>query len=190
MEGEAKAKEILKQCCEKMDAALQRLQEEFSRLRAGRASVGLVDHILIPAYEDKLPLKQLASITTPDAVTIQITPYDKTIIKSIEKGIADSQIGLTPINDGSVIRINIPPMTEERRKDVIKVAGKIAEEGRVALRNNRRDAKEAFQKLEKSKEIGEDEYHFLLDELEKELEKRMEKLEELYRKKETEIMNG
>ncbi len=190
MDRTEKALEILADSSERMDSTVERTKVELARIRAGRASVGLVDHILIPAYEDKMPLRQLASVTTPDATTVMITPYDKSLIKNIEKGIADSQLGLSPINDGNVIRINIPPMTEERRREVLKVASKIVEDERVALRNIRRDARDALQRLERDKEIGEDEYHYLLDQLEKELEKRMQKLNELFAKKESEIISG
>jgi len=190
MEQVEKANLILAEAEEKMDVSLARIEEELAKIRAGRASVALVDHIIIEAYDDKMPLRQLANITTPDANTIKITPYDKNIIKNIEKGIASSELGLNPINDGNVIRINIPPLTEERRREVLKVASKVAEDGRVALRNIRREAKDALRKLESGKEIGKDEYHFLLDELEKLLQKRMEKVDELYKKKDEEILLG
>jgi len=183
-----KAKAILNEAVEKMDKAILKISEELARIRAGRASVGLVDHIQIEVYEDKIPLRQIANITTPDGTTIQITPYDKSTLKQIERGIAESQIGLTPVNDGNVIRITVPPLTEERRREVLKIAAKCAEDGRVALRNVRRDAKESLKKLVTAKEIGEDEYHFLLEELEKELDKKMEKVDELLKKKEDEIM--
>jgi len=185
-----KGHEILKETGEKMAASVRRFAEELSHLRAGRASVALVDHVIVEAYEDRMPLRNIANITTPDATTILILPYDKSVLKSIEKALSSQEMGLNPVSDGNVVRINIPPLTEERRKEVLKVANKVAEDGRVALRNLRREAIEALRKLQRGKELGEDEYHYFAEEIDKVLEKRVEELEEMRAKKEREILEG
>lgn len=185
-----KGKEVLDRMREQMEASLRHFRESLTHLRAGRASVGLVDHILIEAYDDRMPLRQIANITTPDATTILITPYDRGTIKSIEKGLSASDLGLSPLSDGHVIRINIPALTEERRKEILKVAAKAGEEGRVALRNLRREGKEELKKLQEAKEFGEDEYHYFVDELDKILEEYTEKANQILAEKEHEIMQG
>ena len=185
-----KGKEVIERSSKEMEASLARFRENLSHLRAGRASVGLVNHIPIDAYEDRMPLRQIANITTPDAATILITPYDRGTVKSIEKGIAAADIGLTPISDGHVLRINIPPLTEDRRKEILKVASKVGEEGRVMLRNLRRDAKDELKKLESAKELGEDEYHYFVDELDKVLNDYMGRVDKLLAEKEHEILEG
>ncbi len=152
--------------------------------------MGLVDHVIVEVYEDRMPLRNIANITTPDATTILIMPYDKNTAKSIEKCLSSQELGLNPLSDGTVIRINIPPLTEDRRKEILKVASKVAEEGRVALRNVRRDANEALRKLEKSKELGKDEYHYFADEVDKILERVVAELDGVLKKKEKDIMEG
>ena len=185
-----KGKQAIDRIREQMEVSVKRFRENLTHIRAGRASVGLVDHILIEAYDDRMPLRQIANITTPDATTILITPYDRGTIKSIEKGLSASELGLSPLSDGNVIRISIPPLTEERRKEIMKVAAKAGEEGRVALRNLRRDCKEELKQLENAKELGEDEYHHFVGELDKVLERCAEKVDEILAQKEREIMEG
>ena len=130
--------EIYKTAQEKMHKAVEAVDHEFSSLRTGRASIALVDGVQVDAYGSSMPLKQMAQIATPDARSIVITPFDKGQMHAIEKAILAANIGLTPNNDGKVIRLTIPPLTEERRKDLVKLAKKMAEEGRVAVRNVRR----------------------------------------------------
>lgn len=185
-----KGQEVLKDAKERMKVSLGKVAEELSHIRAGRASVGLVDHILVEAYGSRMPLRNIANITTPDATTILIAPYDKTVIKHMEKALSTQEAGLNPNSDGSVIRINIPPLTEERRKEIIKVVSKVAEEGRVALRNIRRDCIDSLKKLEKNKALGEDEFHHFADEVTKALDSAVEELDSAFKKKETEILEG
>jgi len=185
-----KGQEVLKDAKERMKVSLGKVAEELSHIRAGRASVGLVDHIPVEAYDSRMPLRNIANITTPDATTILIAPYDKTALKNIEKALSSQEVGLNPNSDGSVIRINIPPLTEERRKEIIKVASKVAEDGRVALRNIRRDAIDALKKLEKNKDLGEDEFHHFADEVTSVLDEMVEELDKAFKKKEAEILEG
>ncbi|MCA1743018.1 MAG: ribosome recycling factor, partial [Desulfovibrionales bacterium] len=131
---------VLKDCQNKMNKAIQNLEKEFSRLRTGRASTGLLEDVLVDYYGTMTPLNQLASISIPDSRTISIQPWDRNAFSSVEKAIMKSDLGLNPVNDGKVIRINIPPLTEERRKDLVKLAKKYSEDTKVAIRNIRRDA--------------------------------------------------
>jgi len=183
-----KGQEILNDAKERMSVTVRRFTEELSHIRAGRASVGLVDHVTVEVYEDRMPLRNLANITTPDATTILIVPYDKGTVKNIEKALSSQELGLNPSSDGNVVRINIPALTEDRRRDVLKVVQKVAEEGRVALRNIRRDANDSLKKLEKAKDLGKDEYHYFVDEVGKVLDEKVSELEELLSSKEKEIM--
>ena len=148
--------EIVKTAQEKMHKAVEAVDHEFNTLRTGRASVALVDGIHVSAYGSDMPLKQLASVSTPDARTIVVLPFDKNQIGPIEKAILAANIGINPTNDGKLIRLVVPQLTEERRKELVKIAKKMAEDGRVAVRNIRRHANEEIKKIEKSHEISED----------------------------------
>ena len=180
--------EITTEADHRMDGSLRAVEREFGHLRAGRASSSLVDYIKAEAYGEEMPLNQLATISTPDATTIQITPYDKGNLGPIDKAIRLSELGLTPANDGTNIRISMPPLTEDRRKDLIKLVHKHGEEGRVAIRNVRRDANDHIKKLEKDKEISQDEMHHALEQVDKLVERHMAELEELIKSKEQEIL--
>ena len=149
-------KEIHKQTQEKMKKAIETLDRELKSLRTGRASISLVENLVVPAYGTDTPLKGLATIATPDARTLTIQPWDRNLLGAIEKAILAANLGLTPNNDGRVIRINVPLLTEERRKELVKVAHKMAEEARVAVRNLRRHAIEEIRATEKRHEISED----------------------------------
>lgn len=149
--------EILLNAEEKMTKAVAALHRDFGKLRTGRASTALVDSIKADYYGTSTPICQMASVTVPDSRTITIQPWDKSGFSAVEKAILKSDLGLTPTNDGKVIRIVIPPLTEDRRKELVKVGRKYAEESRVAVRNVRREANEALKKLEKDKTITEDE---------------------------------
>jgi ribosome recycling factor len=142
----------------RMEGALASLKAEFQGLRTGRASAALLDTIEVDAYGSTVPLNQVGSVSVPEPRMLMITAWDKGVIVSIEKAIRNSQLGLNPIVDGQNIRLPIPPLNEERRKELVKLAGKYAENARVAIRNVRRDGNEELKKLEKDKKIGEDEH--------------------------------
>lgn len=141
----------------KMEAALEALKKEFSGLRTGRANPGMLDPVLVDSYGSKMPLNQVANISAPDARLLAVTVWDRGMVSAVEKAIHDSGLGLTPQTEGQTIRLPIPVMTEERRKEMTKVSAKYTEASRVAVRNIRRDAMEAVKKMEKDKVISEDE---------------------------------
>lgn len=170
-----------------MKKAIEATQRSFNTIRTGRANASLLDRVMVDYYGAETPLKQLASINTPDATTITIQPYDRSSISMVEKAINMSDLGLTPSNDGSVIRLNIPPLTTERRKELVKLAGKYAEEQKVSIRNIRRDAIDAVRKQEKNKEISEDEGRNLQDEIQKMTDKYIAKIDEILAQKEKDI---
>lgn len=170
-----------------MQKAVESTQRSFNTIRTGRANTSLLDRILVDYYGSETPLKSLANISTPDATTITIQPYDKSSMSAIEKAISLSDIGLTPNNDGTVIRLNIPPLTSDRRQELVKLAGKYAEEGKVYVRNVRRDAVESTRKQEKSHDISEDESRDIQDKIQKLTNKYTSKIEELLAHKEEDI---
>ena len=141
----------------RMQKAVEATQHNFNSVRTGRANASLLDRITVEYYGAETHLKALANISSPDATTLMIQPFDRSSMRAIEKAISESDIGLTPNNDGSSIRLNIPPLTTDRRKELVKMVSKLAEEGKVAVRNVRRDAIDSLRKLEKAKEISEDE---------------------------------
>ena len=171
----------------KMESSIEATQRAFNTIRTGRANSSLLDKIEVEYYGSPTPLKSLANISTPDASTIQIQPYDKSSLNSIEKAISMSDVGLTPNNDGSVVRLNVPPLTSERRQEFVKLASKYAEEGKVAIRNIRRDGVDSIRKLEKAKEISEDESKDEQDKLQKLTDKYTAKIEKLLAEKEKDI---
>lgn len=173
---------------EQMEKALSDLQKSFASIRTGRASLNLVDRLPVEAYGATMPLIQVASLSTPDARTIVIQPFDQNLIKAIEKAILASDVGITPSNDGRVIRLTIPQLTEERRKELVKLARKYAEEHRVAVRQVRHHYNDSLKKLEKEKKISEDELHRLQDEGQKLTDERISKVDAELKKKEGEIM--
>lgn len=170
-----------------MQKTVEATQRSFNTIRTGRANASLLDRVMVEYYGSPTSLKSLASISTPDATTITIQPFDRSTLNAIEKAISMSDVGLTPNNDGSAIRLNIPPLTSERRKEFIKLAAKYAEEGKVAIRNIRRDALETIRKQEKSSEVTEDEARDLQDQLQKLTNKYIERIDELLAEKEKEI---
>lgn len=170
-----------------MQKAVEATQRAFNTIRTGRANATLLDRVIVEYYGSPTPLKSLANINTPDASTITIQPYDKSSLNVIEKAIQLSDIGLTPNNDGQVIRLNVPPLTSERRKEFVKMAGKFAEEGKVAIRNIRRDAVDSVRKQEKSSEISEDESKDLQDKIQKLTDKYITKIDESLAEKEKDI---
>ncbi|MFC6346762.1 ribosome recycling factor [Vagococcus carniphilus] len=154
-------KEVLNDAKQKMTKSEESLQRELGQIRAGRANASLLDRITVDYYGAQTPLNQIAGISIPEARILMITPFDKTALENIEKALMASDIGISPTNDGSVIRLVIPQLTEERRKELAKEVSKYGENAKVAIRNIRRDALDELKKLEKSKDITEDELHTL-----------------------------
>ncbi|HEY7632430.1 MAG TPA: ribosome recycling factor [Thermoleophilaceae bacterium] len=180
--------ELLADAGERMQKSVEATRNEFSTVRTGRASPHLLDRIDVDYYGAVTPLRQLANISASEARLLTVTPYDKSSIKSIEKSIMESDIGLTPSNDGSVIRLTIPELTEERRKELVKVVHGIAEEGRVAIRNVRRDIMHDLRELKKEGEVGEDEERRAESELQKLTDKRVGEIDSFLSGKEEEIL--
>ncbi len=170
-----------------MQKTIEATQRSFNSIRTGRANAALLDRVVVEYYGTPTPLKSLAGINTPDSSTISIQPYDRSTLNLIEKAISLSDIGLTPSNDGTVIRLNIPPLTSDRRKELVKTAAKLAEEGKVAIRNIRRDGIESVRKQEKASELSEDEARDLQDNIQKLTDKYITKVEQLLQEKEADI---
>jgi ribosome recycling factor len=173
---------------EGMKKAISSLVQEFNTLRTGRASAALFDSIKIEYYGQKTPLNQVATISVPEARLVVIQPWDKSILGEIEKTLQKSELSINPNNDGKVIRINIPPLTEERRKELVKVAKNKAEQMRVSVRNIRRDANEEYKQLQKSGDISEDDAKRGIDEIQKLTDKYIEEINKLLEEKEKEIL--
>ena len=180
--------EIFEDLNERMGKSIESLRREYSRLRTGRASLSLLDGIRVSYYDTPTPLNQMASLAVPEPRLIVIQPWDKTAIGDIEKAILKSELGLTPMNDGKVIRIAIPPLTEERRKELVKVARKMAEDNKVAIRNIRRDANDMLKDLKTEKEITEDDLYRSQDEVQKITDDFISQVDELCETKEKEIL--
>lgn len=171
-----------------MQKAVEATKRSFNTIRTGRANASLLDRISVDYYGSPTPLKSMANISTPDPSTLMVQPYDASILSQIEKAISLSDVGLTPNNDGSVIRLNIPQLTSERRKDFAKLAGKYAEEGRVAIRNIRRDGMDFAKKQEKSGDLSEDESRDLQDQVQKLTDQYIKTVDQALEDKEKEIM--
>ncbi len=171
-----------------MQKSVEATQRSFNTIRTGRANPAILDRVTVDYYGTETPLNQLANISIPEATIIMIQPYDKGSMGQIEKAIQMSDVGLTPNNDGQVIRLNIPPLTKERRKELVKLASKMAEEGKVAIRNIRRDAIDNARKQEKNSEISKDESRDLQDNIQKVTDKFTSKIDELLSTKEKDIM--
>ncbi|MDO4897870.1 MAG: ribosome recycling factor [Rothia sp. (in: high G+C Gram-positive bacteria)] len=179
--------ETLLEAGEKMDKSIEALKNEFANIRTGRANPSLFANLTADYYGAPTPLQQLASFQTPEARTILITPYDKSALGAVEKAIRDSDLGANPANDGNVIRVVMPEMTEERRREYVKMAGAKAEDGRVAVRNSRRHAKTTIDKLVKDGEIGEDEGTRAEKELDALTKKHIDQVDALLKAKEAEL---
>jgi ribosome recycling factor len=171
----------------RMQKAIEATQHNFNSVRTGRANASLLDRITVEYYGSPASLKSLANISTPDSTTIMIQPFDRKAMALIERAIAESDLGLSPNNDGSSIRLNIPPLTSDRRKELVKTVTKLAEDGKVSVRNVRRDAIDSIRKEEKSKAISEDESKKLQDQVDKLTEKFGKKIEQITAEKEKEI---
>lgn len=172
----------------KMDKSLEALRQELTTIRTGRASVGLLDAVEVEVYGSKMKVNQLGTVAAPEPRLLVVTPWDKSQISAIERAIMTSPLELTPTNDGRTIRIPIPPLTEERRKDLVKLVGKLAEEVRVSVRNVRRHAVETAKKLQKDGQIPEDDAHKLTGEIQKLTDDYIRKIDDTLKAKEAEIM--
>ncbi|WP_088105121.1 ribosome recycling factor [Halalkalibacter urbisdiaboli] len=179
---------VLQDAEQRMAKAIEALNRELAKLRAGRANPALLDRVTVEYYGAETPLNQLATISVPEARLLVVQPFDKTSIGDIERAILKSDLGLTPSNDGAIIRISIPPLTEERRKDLVKIVKKSAEEAKVAIRNVRRDVNDDLKKLQKDGEMTEDELRRGTDEVQKLTDKFIVKVDEAADNKEKEIM--
>lgn len=180
--------EVLAELRQKMDKSVEALKKEFVRLRTGRASTALLDGIKVNCYETLMPLDQVASLSVPESRLITIKPWDQSVLGEVEKSILKSELGLTPMNDGKIIRISIPPLTEERRMELAKLAKKMAEDGKISIRNHRREANEMFKEMKTEKEISEDEMYKSQDDVQKITDDYIKKVDEITAEKEKEII--
>ncbi len=181
---------LIKDAEQKMDKSVESLQQELSGFRTGRATPNLLDVVHVDAYGSKMKINQLGNVTVPDSHLIVIDLWDKSLMGAVEKAIMASPLGVNPSNDGRLIRIPIPPLSEERRKELTKVANKMAEEARVAVRNIRRHVLETLKKEQKEGKITEDDLHRLSDEVQKLTDKHIEKIDQVLKAKEKDIMEG
>ncbi len=172
----------------RMEDALDAMRREFATVRTGKATPALLDTVRVDAYGSKMPLNQVATVSTPDPTLLVVQPFDKSLIGEIERGIQSADLGLNPANDGNVIRVPIPPLNEERRKEYVKLLHKMAEEGRISIRHARRTVRDDIQALVKEHEIGEDEGHRREEALEKLTHEYNDKIDDLLKRKEEEIM--
>ena len=184
----ATSKEALAQARTRMEKAVEDFRRDLASVRTGRANVALLDHVRVDYHGTPMPINQLGTLSVPDAAMIVIAPWDPSAVTLIDKAIRTSDLGLNPTNDGKVVRVPIPSLTEERRKELVKHIHKVLEDHRTAVRNIRRDIKEAIEKLEKEKKISEDDKKRSLDELEKLTHSETKKIEDLSAAKEKEVM--
>ena len=182
------AKPDLQSYRDRMDKSVAALKEEFNGLRTGRANVGLLDPVQVQAYGSNSPLNSVAAISVPEPRMISVSVWDKGMVVSVEKAIRAAGLGLNPIVDGQTLRIPVPPLTEERRKDLVKLAGKYAEQQKIAVRNVRRDANDDLKKAEKATEISQDEQKKMEAEVQKDTDAAIKKIDEALKVKEVEIM--
>ena len=181
-------RDVIQKTKARMDKAVEDLRRELSGVRSGRASISLLDHITVEYYGAPTPLNQVATLSVPEPTLITAQPWDLSLLPAIEKAIRSSDLGLNPGNDGKLIRIPIPPLTEERRKQLAKHVGKVLEDHRTAIRNIRRDENEVIKKMLKDKQVSEDEERKALEEVQKLTDQYTAKVEELAKKKEEEIL--
>jgi ribosome recycling factor len=179
----------LKEAEQAMKAAVEATRREFSTVRTGKATPALLDTVRVEAYGTQMPLNQVATINTPEPTLLVIQPFDQSLIAAIEKSILVADLGLNPANDGNVIRVPVPPLNEERRREYVKLLHKMAEEGKVSIRHARHKARDAIQEQIKDHEIGEDAGHRQLDQVEKLTHEYSERVDELLQKKEEEVMS-
>ena len=180
--------EVIFEMADKMEKSVEAFKNELSKVRTGRASISLLDGISVDAYGSPMPMNQVATMTIPESRMIAIQPWDPQMVPAIEKAILKSDLGLAPANDGKVIRLSIPQLTEERRKELVKQVRKVAEEFKVTIRNSRRDAIDILKKQKKDKEISEDDLFKMQDEAQKETDTYVKKIDEITGHKEKEMM--
>jgi ribosome recycling factor len=180
--------ETLLDALDKMEKAVEHVRSQFGTVRTGRASPALVEKLIVEYYGAPVPLQQMASVQVPEARTLLIKPHDRTALASIEKAIRDSDLGVTPNNDGVVIRLNFPPLTEERRRNYVKVVKNMAEEGRISVRAIRRDARKAMEAAEKSSEISADDLERAEKEIEKITHDQVDRIDSAFGRKEIELL--
>jgi ribosome recycling factor len=171
-----------------MEDALDAVRREFATVRTGKATPALLDTVRVDAYGAKMPLNQVATVHTPEPSLLVVQPFDKTLLQDIEKAIQSADLGLNPGNDGNIIRIPVPPLNEERRKEFVKVLHKLAEDGRVSIRHARHAIRDDIQKLMKEHELGEDDGHRQLEQVEKMTHEFNDRIDELLKAKEAEVM--
>jgi len=188
MAGIPALKELSADLKRRMDQAVAGFQTNLASARTGRASVHMLDSVKVDYYGTPTPISQIAQVSAPEAQLILIAPWDPTVLKEIEKAIQAADLGFNPLSDGKVIRVPVPPMTEERRREVVKHINKVLEEHRTAVRNVRRDGNDALKKLAKEKKISEDDEKRSLEEVQKMTDEEIRRMEELSRKKEAEVM--
>lgn len=181
-------KELLAEAKRRMDGAIKALEADFATVRTGRASVHLLDKVTVDAYGSDMPLNQVATVHVADARLLTVQPFDKTLLKSIEKALMEAQLGLTPSNDGQLIRLPIPPLTEERRKEYVKLIHKMAEDARIAVRNVRRDILHEVKRMEKDGELSKDEVSRAGDEVQKVTDAEVKSIDQHMQAKEAEIL--
>ena len=181
-------KDLMLEQEQRMDKSIESLKHEFASIRTGRASVALLDKIMVDYYGSPTPINQVANISVPEPRMILVAPWDKSMIGAIEKAILQSDLGLNPGNDGTAIRLTIPQLTEERRKEIVKIVHKKAEDAKVAVRNIRRDANEVLKKEEKAKTITEDDVKDGLDQIQKLTDKKIKQIDELKAVKEKDVL--
>lgn len=181
-------KETIEDAKRRMDKSMEVLQKELAAIRTGRASLGVLDHVRVDYYGTPTPLNQVANLAVPEASLITIQPWETPMLEKIEKAILNSDLGINPANDGKMLRLPIPPLTEERRKSLVKQVGKIAEESRTAIRQVRRDVNDRLKKLLKDKEISEDEEKRALKEIQDLTDAHTKKVDDLVKKKDQELM--
>ena len=180
--------EILSELRQKMNKAVDALKKDFRKIRTGRASTALLDGIKVDCYDTQMPIDQVATISAPESRLLTIQPWDQTLMGSVEKSILKSELGLTPMNDGKIIRISIPPLTEERRKELAKLARKMAEDNKISIRNFRREANDMFKELKAEKEISEDALFRSQDDVQKITDEFIKKVDKTTTQKEQEIV--
>jgi ribosome recycling factor len=180
--------EILSELRQKMNKAVDALKKDFRKIRTGRASTALLDGIKVDCYDTQMPIDQVATISAPESRLLTIQPWDQTLMGNVEKSILKSELGLTPMNDGKIIRISIPPLTEERRKELAKLARKMAEDNKISIRNLRREANDMFKELKAEKEISEDDLYRSQDDVQKITDEFIKKVDGTTVQKEQEII--
>jgi ribosome recycling factor len=181
--------DVIFEMAEKMEKSVEAFKNELAKVRTGRASLALLDDIKVNAYGSEMPLNQVSTLTIPESRTIAIQPWDPQVLGAIEKAILKSDVGLTPVNDGKIIRLNIPQLTEERRRELVKQVKKVAEEFRVAIRNVRRDAIDILKKQKKDKEISEDDLFKFQDDAQTETDVYIAQIDDITASKEKEVMD-